>query len=166
MRIFTVQDEPPDWDEDDDADLESVSEPDIENPAEEDSDLAEDADLLPPTSHPSIPPPVDIETPFRNLGQEDDDWEAADRSISLPERGSTPSSQPVLVERPSMDMPSKAIPLPGPPGDVRRAQLDGMREDVGQGRPPSVAPSGGRTRTESWVKPVNEGEAPNGDSVI
>ena len=131
QKIFTVQDEPPAWDDDDEAGLESVSEPEMEDLADgmgetallnvdgDEADTTVEADTIAPWSR-------------RRAGRVDEDAEWETRV----ERGWTPYSQPILVERPSSD----------------------VRKDR-----PAVAM---RSRTESWVETGREGyEAPNGGRV-
>nr|XP_019014629.1 uncharacterized protein I206_00713 [Kwoniella pini CBS 10737]OCF53410.1 hypothetical protein I206_00713 [Kwoniella pini CBS 10737] len=114
-KIFTVQDEPPSWDQDSDAGLESVSEPD--EPSLDDEEIENvpitTARTTQPESSSSSSPdhsiesnvvelsrttvkPVDIVTKTRGLKLDDDEDEEEWTE------GGTPSSQkPVLVERPT-----------------------------------------------------------------
>nr|XP_018266846.1 uncharacterized protein I303_00824 [Kwoniella dejecticola CBS 10117]OBR89004.1 hypothetical protein I303_00824 [Kwoniella dejecticola CBS 10117] len=111
-KIFTVQDEPPSWDEDSDAGLESVSEPD--EPSLDDEEIGgvpitsarnHSLNSASPSSSPmdeidlstTTVKPVDINAQTRNMKLSNDEEEEEEWT-----EGGTPSSQnPVLVERPT-----------------------------------------------------------------
>ena len=101
QKIFTVQEEPPSWGDDDETGLESVSEPDLDDLADDVADTHvseseeeefDNADVSSMTVGPiQIPSKSAYTAPRRS---EDDEWDTG------LDRG-TPSSQPIFVERPS-----------------------------------------------------------------
>jgi cysteine protease ATG4 len=183
QKIFSVQEEPPTWDDDDAAGLESVSEPDLSDedgvarpiPGGDEEELLADPELVTLDTRPTLrqAPRVSVE---------EEEWDAPSPIPILGgviDRSATPNSIPVLVERPSMDMPKNAIPASPSLGRGQsgngdgRALMDegedksggerGGREeeedmatsmDMGQPRRPTQGPRGMmRQRTDSWVKP-------------
>jgi cysteine protease ATG4 len=166
QKIFSIQDEPPIWDEDDDAGLESVSEPDVDElsdiePPEEEEEVV-GAELAGSNSAVAAEP-VDIPH-LRSLKINTSDItsakygkpaenEEADWDETIAERSDALSSQPVLVSRGFPDMPINAIPRPNSSGWAHG------------GKP--VVPELGRARErmESWVQPEKEGQAPNGGAM-
>lgn len=128
QKIFTVQDEPPTWDDDDETGLESVSEPDMDDLND---DMAETIIGVGDESGATLQP-VDI--PRKQSIEKDEEWEEELRS--------TPSQGGLSDWVGSHSRRPPPVPL------VREG-----REGEGMG-------------TESWVRPKNEGEAPNGGNVL
>ncbi|ORY23614.1 peptidase family C54-domain-containing protein [Naematelia encephala] len=110
QKIFTIQEEPPSWDDDDDAGLESVSEPEVdldldESPAgspevqPDDDDDEENLISANTTLEALNIPPTPMSLSFQRTPvptvelEEEEEWETG------LDRGSTPSSQPLMVER-------------------------------------------------------------------
>lgn len=168
QKIFSVQDEPPTWDEDD-AGLESVSEPEFSDgdghvpvPVHSGTNKA----LLADTASLGLEDRgISIQQKPKVTGEEDD-WEAPSSypvPLGIIDRSATPNSIPVLVERPSLDMPKNAPSSSN--GDHREARgAEAEEEGVGEeedvvedtGTAKRVAPGVRvmmRQRTDSWVKP-------------
>lgn len=158
-----MQDEPPSWDADDDAGLESVSEPEIDDFGGSNSPDADDEDLDdilvsanttmdaievdPSTNGPFIPQAA----PLRST--DDEEWvtklERQSLSSTRPVLVETPS-EPVLVSRPSDEMVDQiSKPVRGTAASLLHRPGAGEME---------------RMRTESWVRPEKDGVAPNGAS--
>jgi hypothetical protein len=133
QKIFTVQDEPPSWDDDDEAGLESVSEPDMDDLA---GDMAEtvlgvgDGGEMGDVSSVTL---RGMDIP-RESSSKDEEWEEELRST--PSQGGMEDWMGSRTRRP-------------PPVPLHR-----------EGR------AGEGMETESWVRPSNEGEAPNGANVL
>ncbi|KAK8845476.1 hypothetical protein IAR55_006189 [Kwoniella newhampshirensis] len=184
QKIFTVQDEPPSWDEDYDAGLESVSEPDLS--ASSSSHGGHNDNAMPTHRDITVPPPdslagydeedalisasttvdaLNIAGEVKKLGLEGEGEEDDDPWI-----GTTPASQrPVLAEQSSASPGGDISPSPISDEPVRNGEEQGvdMRSPQSlQGKYPA-APLPHRSRTESWVDPGRGGEeAPNGDSML
>lgn len=187
-----MQDEPPTWDNDSEAGLESVSEPDAD--VRSDDGTADDGDSfalaragahLPdlgemsleepdvplgftPGSGPSTPPTLRAAGP----GPSGRIWTLGPADLQTPRTDgsepSTPSSQPVLVERPSnegiADLPTPTL-VPAGARYVRENAVPLPPVGGGAGGRPSLKVRGGETedggREESWVKPEGGGELEN-----
>lgn len=117
------------WDEDDDAGLESVSEPELDDPVAECNGSAEERDDLDVRSITieAVATPTKPSSKAR-LADEEDEWE-----MKL-EAGSTPSSHPVLIERHSNELRSDW------PAAVIRMRTESWVETSREG---NEAPNGG-----------------------
>lgn len=152
QKIFTVQDEPPSWDDDDDTGLESVSEPDMDDLDDEavvdenelSGDFAQTAlDDVGDVSATTIQP-VDIAK--KKTVRARQAWRAEEQDEGTGEEEWTEE-------------------LAGTPGQGRSVE---NWEGVHSRRPPPV-PLGreGRGETESWIRPSKEVKAaPNGGNVL
>ena len=96
-KIFTVHDEPPTWDENDDAGLESVSEPEIDDVIDNIAEfsMTDDATEADITLETVIIP---SHSPMTQNAVDDEGWG------SKPERSATPSNQPIVVDKSSSEL--------------------------------------------------------------
>jgi len=161
QKIFTVQDEPSTWDDEDDAGLESVSEPDVDDPSEPGDGLDMD-DSMTLHERPYTPPPLtSVDAGFRGMRittppvrhVPESEWLNEDikdtpspSTLSRKRLGSEEADPltPKAFGSPANDVPAPAI-------NIQPALRVGLEStDMG-----------------SWTRPeISEKEAPNGKSLV
>jgi hypothetical protein len=154
-KIFTVQDEPPTWDDNDDPGMESVSDA---SSGGRDKDGEGDGDTISRSDthdHITLPSPIPIPIPEREETLQDE--YTNDMKTKTNENA-------IEIENDSHRL--EGIKQPA----IQRAKHD-MREETPttRPRPPKPRPlqSMGPVGTDSWIRPVTGGEAaPNGRSVL
>ena len=146
QKIFTVQDEPPSWDDDDDTGLESVSEPDM--------DGMNDLDVEP---------------------DDDDELADSFAQTKLDSGGlgdvSAATIQPVDIAgkklHASEDEEGWTEELASTPGQARSIETWEGVHTRHLSRPPPVPLGTDKGETESWIRPSLEVKAaPNGGNVL
>lgn len=152
-KIFTVQDEPPTWDDNDDPGMESVSDA-SSGGRDKDGDTISRSD-----SHDTVPLPSPIPIPIPDPEELLQD-EYTNESTKMNESA-------IEIENDSRRL--EAIKIPA----MQQAEKDmeGTRATTTTTipRPPKPRPlqSMGPVVTDSWIRPVTGGEAaPNGRSVL
>jgi hypothetical protein len=138
-KIFTVQDEPPTWDDNDDPGMESVS--DVSSGSHSKSTISRS------TSHEHVPPPP----PQQEEQQE-----------TLQDEYTTITENAIEIENDSARVGAMKEP-------AIIACKEGEGEAEKRPRPPKPRPlqSLGPVGTDSWIRPFKGGEAaPNGKSVV
>jgi hypothetical protein len=155
-KIFTVQDEPPTWDDNDDPGMESVS-----DASSGGRDKDTDGDTISRSDthdHITLPSPIPIPIPQREETLQDEYTNDMKTKTKTNENA-------IEIENESRRLENIKQPA------IQRAE-HGMREDTTtttRPRPPKPRPlqSMGPVGTDSWIRPVTGGEAaPNGRSVL
>ena len=140
-KIFTVQDEPPTWDDNDDPGMESVS--DVSSGSHSKSTISRS------TSHEHVPPPQQ---------QQEEQQE------TLQDEYTTITQNAIEIENDAGRLAATKEP-------AIIACKEGAGDEEGKQipRPPKPRPlqSLGPVGTDSWIRPYKGGEAaPNGKSVV
>lgn len=140
-KIFTVQDEPPTWDDNDDPGMESVS--DVSSGSHSKSTISRS------TSHEHVPPPQQ---------QQEEQQE------TLQDEYTTITQNAIEIEN-----DAGRLEATKEPAIIACKEGEGDEEGKQIPRPPKPRPlqSLGPVGTDSWIRPYKGGEAaPNGKSVV
>jgi cysteine protease ATG4 len=160
-KIFSIQDEPPSWDQDDAAGLESVSEPELSDGSSARRTTPEEADeevLVEPDEQNTAGQMATSAGPLPSEGRGEQHGGTSaifSGAAHLIGRSTTPNSIPVMVERPSTDMPQnvgREVTATLRTEDGGLEGEDVMTDIDGPQRPHAREPML-RHRTDSWVKP-------------
>jgi len=151
-KIFTVQDEPPTWDDNDDPGMESVSDVSSGSVSESKSKTT----ISRTTSHEHVPPPEEA-----IQGEQE----------TLQDEYTTTTLNAIEIENDAGRVASmKESAILSAESDMGLNGRDNGKEEMGiKPRPPKPRPlqSLGPVGTDSWIRPVKGGEAaPNGRSVV
>lgn len=170
QKIFSVENEPPSWEDDDAAGLESVSEPEISDeeedsreavPTFDDAELIADKEVL--NSIASDRVGLSIDSPEVINGEAGPSSRFGDHGVV--DRATTLNSIITTVEQPNADMPQNAIPrtpklADESSGAAINAPVDADSNGAGTTKSAhAVRPAPGvlrgveRQRTDSWIKP-------------
>jgi hypothetical protein len=149
-KIFTVQDEPPTWDDNDDPGMESVS--DISSGENSKSTISRS------TSHENVPP--------QSIEEEE-----KEETETLQDEYTTTTLNAIEIENDSGRLAGmKESAIIAAERDLGSGGIEGGEMSSGpRPRPPKPRPlqSLGPVGTDSWIRPVKGGEAaPNGRSVV
>lgn len=174
-KIFTVQDEPPTWDDNDDPGMESVS--DASSGREQERELDTKSIHSVSTHGTPIASPIPIPIPEFNEdqnqaqgletlrdedGEDGDDFDTSFNDTITRKRTEKNAKE---IEANSGKLAAAKQPA------IARAETEaeGQKEETQNPRPPKPRPlqSMGPVGTDSWIRPGVSGEAaPNGRSVI
>jgi hypothetical protein len=137
-KIFTVQDEPPTWDDNDDPGMESVS--DVSSGSHSKSTISRS------TSHEHVPPQPPIQEEQQETLQDEYTTITEDAIEIENDSGRLAAMKESAIVPSTADGEKRPIPRPPKPRPLQ-----------------SLGPVG----TDSWIRPVKGGEAaPNGRSVV